>query len=371
MRRSRPTRLQVLIIGISILVITALHMTTPVDRVTLHEIFQRLYYIPIIAAASVFGLRGGLIASAFASVAYVPHIALQWQHIHPDYAFNQYAEIILFNVVGGVTGALADRNRRARERSERTALELQRAYAELRQTFEQLLQAERLAALGELSAAVVHEVRNPLGAIKGAVEIMEDALPGDSPRREFAEIAKREVDRLDRLVGEFLRFARPPKPATAPADLTEIVKSVASLIEQRAASQHLRIEREFAADLPLVTADGEQIKQVLLNLAINALHVMPEAGRLMLRTAHAGENVIVEVEDEGGGVDPAISTRIFDPFFTTKDKGIGLGLSTAHKIVLQHHGTLTVSNGKRGAIFRLTLPLEQSVAEKVDAATGV
>lgn len=371
MRTSRPTALQILSISVAILFITALHILTPTDRVLLHEVYQRLYYIPIIAAASLFGLRGGLVASAFASLAYIPHIALQWQHIHPDYALNQYAEIILFNVVGGVTGVLADRNRRARERSERMASELQKAYVELRQTFEQLLQAERLAALGELSAAVVHEVRNPLASIKGAVEIMEDALPPDSSRREFAEIAKREVDRLDRLVQEFLRFARPPKPATAPADINEIVKSVASLIEQRAASQSVHIEPELASDLPIITVDGEQIKQVLLNLAINALHVMPEGGRLEFRTAHVEEAVEIDVEDDGGGVDPAIASRIFDPFFTTKEKGIGLGLSTAYKIAMQHSGKLTVSNGKRGAIFRLTLPHQQSGdAPRLQAVMG-
>lgn len=353
---SRPGWLRIITIGIAILATTALHMATPLDRIVLHEIYQRLYYIPIIAAAIFFGLRGGLAASAFASVAYVPHIALHWQHAHPDYALNQYAEIVLFNVVGVVTGVLGDTSRRARERSERTATELQKAYAELRQTFEQLLQADRLASLGELSAAVVHEVRNPLGSIKGAVEIMEDGLPADSPRREFAEIAKLEVDRLDRLVKEFLLFARPAKPATAPADMNEIVRSVSSLVGQRAASQNVRVECDLAPDLSHVTVDAEQIKQVLLNLVINALQVMPEAGRLALRTASDGEGAtVVEVEDEGGGVDPAIAPRIFDPFFTTKEKGIGLGLSIAYKIAMQHGGTLTVRNGRRGAIFQLVL----------------
>src|SRR5581483_7532324 len=269
----------------------------------------------------------------------------------------------------GGTGMLGDRNRRARERSERTAAELQRAYAELRETFEQLLQAERLAALGELSAAVVHEVRNPLGSIKGAVEIIREALPSDSARREFAEIASREVDRLDRLVTEFLRFARPPEPATAPADLNEIVRSVASLIEQSAASQNVRIDCKFASDLPLATVDSEQIKQVLLNLAINSLQVMPEGGSLQFRTARAEETIVIEVEDGGGGIDPAIAARIFDPFFTTKEKGIGLGLSTAFKIAMQHNGKLSAGNGARGAIFQLTLPLSHTVNAKVGAAS--
>jgi signal transduction histidine kinase len=124
----------------------------------------------------------------------------------------------------------------------------------------------------------------------------------------------------------------------------------------RALSQHVRLERDFAKDLPTITIDDNQIKQVLLNLAINALQVMPEGGRLALRTARQGERVIVEVEDEGGGVDPAISARIFDPFFTTKEKGVGLGLSIAYKIAAQHGGSLTVRNENRGAVFQLKLP---------------
>lgn len=356
MNRARSTVPQYALIGGAILLITLLHFLTPLDRIVLHQIYQRLYYIPIFTAALLFGLRGGLAASAFASLAYVPHIALHWQHLHYDYALNQYAEIILFNVVGVVTGVLGDRGRRARARSERAAAELQKAYTELRQTFEQLLQADRLTSLGELSAAVVHEVRNPLSAIKGAVEIIEDGLPVDSPRREFAEIAKREVERLDRLVKEFLSFARPATPATAPADVNEIVRSIAQLIGQRAATQNVSVELDLATRLPLVTVDDEQIKQVLLNLALNALQAMPSDGRLVLRTAKAGDAVVIETEDEGGGVDPAIAARIFDPFFTTKEKGIGLGLSVAYKIAAQHGGSLKVLSGARGAIFRLLLP---------------
>lgn len=356
MSRSRSAPVQWVFVVGAILFITLLHFLMPLDRVVLHQIYQRLYYVPIIAAASLFGLRGGLAASAFASLAYLPHIALHWQSIHYDYALNQYAELVLFNVVGAVTGILGDRGKRARARSERSADELQKAYAELRQTFEQLLQADRLTSLGELSAAVVHEVRNPLSAIKGAVEIIEDGLPLDSPRREFADIAKREVERLDRLVKEFLSFARPAKPATAPADVNEIVRSIAQLIGQRAATQNVSVELALATDLPLVTVDDEQIKQVLLNLALNALQAMPTEGRLILRTAKAGDAVVVETEDEGGGVDPAIAARIFDPFFTTKEKGIGLGLSVAYKIAAQHSGSLKVLSGARGAIFRLLLP---------------
>lgn len=359
-KAGRSSLIQLLCIGGSILLITALHLTTPLDRIVLHQTYQRLYYIPIIIGAILFGLRGGLAAAFFASVAYTPHVFLHWQHTNYDYALNQYAEMILFNVVGCVTGILGDMTRRARRRAEQTADELQKAYAELRQTFEHLLRADRIASVGELSAAVVHEVRNPLASIKGAIEIVEDELAPDSPRREFSQIIKQEVDRLDALVGEFLRFARTPKPAVAPADLNEIARSVSALIAQRAETQNITIETALAENLPPVTADSEQIKQVLLNLALNSLQAMPDHGHLTLRTYSDEDEICVKVEDTGGGIDTAIQARIFDPFFTTKDKGVGLGLSVAYKIAAQHNGNLTVTNGANGAIFRLALPLRKA-----------
>lgn len=358
MTHLRSVKLQAALITLSIVSITALHFATPLELVALHEIYQRLYYVPVLAAAVLFGLRGGLAASLFASAAYLPHIWLHWHHLQHTYALNQYAELVIFNVVGGVTGILSDQIHRARARAEKTSTQLQRAYSELRQTFEQLLRADRINSLGELSAAVVHEVRNPLASIKGAVEILEDEIPTGSPRREFAGIIKQEVDRLDALVDEFLRFARPHKPAVAPASLNEVVQAVLTLIAQRAEAQGVSVEEQLVSDLPSVTVDAEQIKQLLLNLAINALQAMPQGGRLTLRTRLDAKDAIVEIEDTGSGVEPRLQARIFDPFFTTKEKGTGLGLSIAYKIAFEHGGSLTLANGEQGALFRLSLPLK-------------
>ena len=345
-----------LLIAVSIILVTVLHFLTPVDQIVWHEIYQRLYYIPIIAAALLFGLRGGLATSIFTTLVYSPHIYLHWQHGHFDYSINQYAEIVIFNLVGGVMGALGDRLKQARLRAERNAAERQKAYDELQKTFEQLLQAEKLASLGELSAGIVHEVRNPLASIKGAVEILEDELKPDSPRREFAVLAKKEINRLDKLVGEFLRFARPSKLSVAPIDLNKTVESVAALIENQAAGQNVFIEKEFSNNLLPVLADAEQIKQVLLNLSINSLQAMPNGGKLSFRTFQTGENCTVELKDEGGGINAETLPKIFDPFFTTKEKGIGLGLSIAHKIVAQHNGTLKAASCEQNTTFILELP---------------
>ena len=360
--------LPALAIGAAILVVTALHFLTPVEHTALHQIYQRLYYLPIVAAALFFGWRGGVAAALFASVAYLPHVVLQWHHSHYDYALNQYAEIVLFNFIGLITGLLADRQRRARERATQTASELQRAYAELRQTFAQLLQTEKLASLGELSAGLVHEIRNPLAGIKGAVEIIADELAPDSPRREFAALAQREIDRLDKLVNEFLRFARPAQLAQTPSDLNEIVRSVVALLEQPAAAQNVIIRQEPATDLPLATVDAEQVRQVLLNLGLNALQAMPHGGVVTFRTVRQADFLLVEVEDEGGGVAPAMAARIFDPFFTTKEKGVGLGLAVAYKIAAQHGGTLTFANGPHEAIFQLRLPAANSAPKETPEA---
>lgn len=356
MTHPRSNWLAALAIGAAILGVTVLHFLTPVEHTALHQIYQRLYYLPLVAAALFFGWRGGVAAALFASVAYLPHVILQWHHTHYDYALNQYAEIVLFNFIGLITGLLADRQRRARERAAQTAEELQRAYSELRQTFAQLLQTEKLASLGELSAGLVHEIRNPLAGIKGAVEIIADELAPDSPRREFAALAQREIDRLDKLVGEFLRFARPALLAQTPADVNEIVRSVAALLEQPAAAQNVALKQELSADLPLVTVDAEQVKQVLLNLGLNALQAMPHGGVVTFRTIRQGDFLALEVEDEGGGIAPAIAARIFDPFFTTKEKGVGLGLSIAHKIAAQHGAELTLAIGSRGAVLQFRLP---------------
>jgi len=346
-----------IIIGASIVLVTILHFLTPTDQIVWHEIYQRLYYIPIIAAALLFGLRGGLAASIFTTVIYSPHIYLHWQSGHFDYSINQYAEIVIFNLVGGIMGALGDRLRKAREGAERNAEQRRQAYDELQDTFQQLLQAEKLTSLGELSAGIVHEVRNPLASIKGAIEILEDELGPDSPRREFAELAVREIERLDKMVGEYLRFAQPGKLAVEPSNINDIVESVTALIENQALSKGILIEKELDDNIPKLSIDTEQIRQVLLNLAINAMQAVSNGGRIAFITKKKHELCVVEVEDSGEGISQANLAKIFDPFFTTKEKGVGLGLSTAHKIISEHGGQLSASNRKSGTVLQIFLPL--------------
>ena len=359
-RRNSPF-VPVALIG-SILVVSALHYLTPVDNLVAHQIYQRVYYIPIIFAAFRYGWRGGLGAAALAGLSYLPHILMHWQHLYFEYALNQYAEITLFFVIGAVTGWLGDQRRREHDRAEKINTELEAAYRNLRETVGQLLQAERLSSLAEVASGVVHEVRNPLGAIKGAVEILEDEIAEDSPRREFARIAKVEIERINKLVQEFLAFARPPKLSTASVNLNELVVSTIRFLEPQASTAGIRIESELAGDLPLVELDSEQMMQVLLNLAINAVESIKSDGRIIFRTRTNGAYAEIEIEDSGGGISEDVAERIFDPFFTTKEKGSGLGLSIAHKIITQHKGSISAGTGTNGARFSIQLPISSDLS---------
>lgn len=354
--------ISVFFLAVSIVLISALHFLTPVENLLFHQIYQRLYYIPIILASFWYGWRGGLGAAFFACASYVPHIAMHWQHQNYDYALNQYAEIALFFVIGAVTGWLGDQRRLERDRAEKINTELQSAYADLRKTFDQLLQAEKLSSLAEIASGVVHEVRNPLGAIKGAVEILEDELDENSPRREFAHIAKTEVERIDKLVSEFLHFARAPKLVKAPVDVNSLVNSVRIIIAQQAQQQQISVVEDFAENAPIVSLDSEQIKQVLINLALNAIQAMPDGGTLTFSTKSFENKLFIEVADTGEGIDEKNLRRIFDPFFSTKERSPGLGLSIAYKITAEHKGKLSAENSKKGAVFKLEFPWE--VAQK-------
>jgi two-component system sensor histidine kinase HydH len=342
---------------IVLIAITVLHYENVSGSVLLHEVSQRLYYLPIIYAAYRYGLRGGLTASLVSAALYFPHIVQHWASSHS--AINLYAETALFLVIGVVTGLLAGKERRERERYENAAAELQRAYDELRATMEQLLIADRHSSLGRMSAAIVHEIRNPLGAIKGAAEALESSVPRE--REEFLDIIKLESDRLNGLVTDFLRYARPRSPEMLPTPAHEVIDSVVKLARKQAEQSRVGIEIFAANDLPAVMMDAEQMKQVLLNLILNAIDAMPGGGRLTIDVDRSGDGLVIAIKDTGEGIDPAVRATLFSPFVTTKARGSGLGLAIAHRLVSQQGGRITADDAVGGgAVFQVWLPLNGS-----------
>ena len=353
--RQRPV-FREMVIGVAILAVSAAHYITDPQHIVLHNIYQRLYYIPVLLACAWFGLKGGLVAAALCAVLYAPHIVLHWGHSEA-YQASQGIEIAMFGVIALVAGVLADRERSLRKEAEATAAERDRALKDLEGTVETLRRADRLATLGTLTAGMAHEIRNPLGAIGGAVEILEADYAAEHPHREFVEILRREIDRLNVITSKYLDFARPQKPELRPVDVNEAVRSAVQLVEKSAGRASVRIEMRLAEDLPPALADPGQVHQALVNLLMNGFQAMPAGGVLEVETSAAAGDVRIAVRDHGAGLPDGSVDRLFEPFFTTRPGGTGLGLAMARRIAESHGGGLTAKNADGGgAVFDLILP---------------
>ena len=350
------------IAGLLILV-TALHYLTTTQMVAAHDVYRRLYYVPIVLGGVWFALRGGIATAILASILYVPHVLFHWQH-HPTIALEQYLEIILYNGIGCLTGFLVERERQQKLRYQKAAETLEISYAKLREQADQIIEieeqlrrADRLSALGELSAGMAHEIRNPLGAIRGTAEILRDEVAPGDPKIEFADILIREVDRLNRVLEDFLRFARPAPVEYGRFFINKVIGDVLDLTQQQALRNRVEVRTELYEDVE-IPGQSEQIKQALLNLVLNALQAMPEGGQLTVSTQRCANEMQIAVVDNGPGIAPGDRERIFNPFVTTRESGTGLGLAITERIIHGHEGHIeVVSTPGQGACFRVCLPL--------------
>ena len=236
---------------------------------------------------------------------------------------------------------------------------IQKTTADLRKTEAQLIRSERLAALGQLAAGIAHEIRNPLTSMNILIHSLTENLPKENPNREDLKVIEEEILRINEIVDQFLRFAKPASPLLEKADLIPIFEETLQLLRPQIEKGKVTVNKRFET-LPLITVDKEQIKQVILNLLINAIQSMPGGGELSIGGQFSKDGYWVEltVQDSGMGIPPEDMDRLFDPFFSTKEGGIGLGLSIAHRIIDQHHGKIEVeSNPGRGTCFILSLPV--------------
>jgi two-component system, NtrC family, sensor histidine kinase HydH len=355
--KEKQSLARILVVVAGIAAATALHYLTSPSLILWHELFQRLYYLPIVYAAIYFGWRGGLVASAGAALCYIPHILMAWHHM-PDYAINQYAEIIVFFLVGTVTGVLADRGREHRMELEAASEQLAKANRDLQSSFEQIKRADRLSAIGQLSASLAHEIRNPLASIDGAANLIESPRTSEEMRRGSLAIIHKEIQRLNRLLTNLLDFARPRQPEFQAMEPARLIDAIINLAGHSAQQKGIAIRKDIPQPVPAFECDPEQMKQVMLNLAINAVQSMTAPGEIVLSARQSGSSVTMGVRDQGPGIDDQDLDQIFNPFFTTKEAGTGLGLSVVYQIVTQHGGTVTAErNRDRGMTFSLAIPL--------------
>ncbi len=250
--------------------------------------------------------------------------------------------------------AVALENARLYESERNTLMELRKAQ-------KQLVLTERHAAVGELSAKIAHEINNPLSIISNYLLLVRRNLEHTEKAGEHLDVAQQELSRIARIVRQLLDFHRPQKTERAPVDLARLIDDVLALMEWQLAERKIEIRRDIAADIPPVFGSQELLKQVFLNLVINARDAMPDGGTLTVRVAGEDSKLRIRFTDTGRGIAPEDLPRIFEPFFTTKEEsaGIGLGLSVCYGIIKEHGGQIIAGNDiDGGAVFDITLPAQ-------------
>jgi two-component system, NtrC family, sensor histidine kinase HydH len=340
--------------------IGVLQYLTPKTAAHWLHILQRLYYIPIVLAGLNMGTRGGLIVAVLSGAAFAIGTPSIWRVSRVD-VLDQCLEISVFCLVGLVAGLLTDRRRKQEVALRQTTHQLHQAHRELQQNFQAMKRAERLSALGQLSAGLAHEIRNPLASIEGAAAVVQREAESEERRREFLDIIRKESRRLNHLLTSFLDFAKPRQPNLEMVEIDALLDSVIVLARHAGDTARLDLRKQIQPGLTRIECDAEQLKQVLLNLLMNAIQAMPHGGSVVLAAQRGETRVNIDVRDQGQGIGEDNLDRVFDPFFTTKENGSGLGLSIAHQIVSQHGGMLTIQrNSPHGVTARISLPLELS-----------
>ena len=242
---------------------------------------------------------------------------------------------------------------------------VRKASARLEETQRQLFQSEKLAALGKLSAGIAHEIRNPLTSIKILIHSLVDEQATETSREKDLAVIEAEIERVNKIIKQFLDFARPRPPSLEPMEVKAILEETLALLVYEMEAQKISLERSYAPDIPPVPMDREQMKQVFLNLMLNAIQAMERGGHLRVtirwKSAPSGDGgrsvAEIAVQDTGPGMEENIRSKIFEPFFSTKEEGIGLGLPIALRIVEEHGGQIQVeSRAGEGTTFTITLP---------------
>jgi two-component system sensor histidine kinase HydH len=337
------------------------------DSAAINSDYYPIYYLPVMTAAMYFGPIGTLLWTLAASAAYSSNL-YQAQHsftITADSISELLMRVLFFFFVAMTVNRFVVQYRMQVRSYQELSETLSEANRSLKLAQEEAQRAERLAALGQLSAGLAHEIRNPLGIIKGSAEILVQKLgSGDELAKELSGYIYTEVNRVSALVSRFLDFARPSQLDLSAADLTSVLERCLKVVADTGACARAKVQREFDQGLPKVMLDQDLTDQVFTNLLMNACEAMgEEGGELWVRLRAADEKnheagVVVEIEDSGPGVAQEMKEQIFNPFVTTKKSGVGLGLAIVSKIVDAHGGSVKlISEPGRGACFRVTFPV--------------
>jgi nitrogen-specific signal transduction histidine kinase len=327
-----------------------------------------IYFLPLVTAAIYFGPLGSLLWTALAALAYCSYLvpALQEYELTAEGATYLAIRILFFFLATILVNRFVVENRRQVQRYQALSETLEQTNSQLLRAEADARRSERLAALGQLSAGLAHEIRNPLGVIKGSAEMLSQKLQGAPPLAiELAGYISAEVNRLNALVSRFLDFARPLNVELQPLQISSVLDRCLESAHAQFPHSPVQVQRDYAPRIPEILADDQLCERVFANLIVNAYQAMDPApgGRPpTLRVSIAPENfngksgIGVVIEDSGPGVPPELREQIFNPFFTSKKDGVGLGLSIVAKIVDDHRGWIRLDPDSRGARFHVFLP---------------
>ena len=366
--RRWPTRGPVCVVLWKIALATILIDHT--GEIGINSSYYPIFYVPIVTAAEYFGSIATLLWTALASAAYCSYLypALQEYELTQESYGLLAIRVLFFFLAAMVVNRFVVENRRQTKRYQELAETLAETNRRLEQAQAEARRSERLAALGQLSAGLAHEIRNPLAVIRGSAEMLTQKLQDANPlASELASYVLSETNRLSALVTRFLDFARPLQPEVEPREITAVLDRALNSVAAIRKDEPVRVERHYEEkDLPLVPLDESLCEQAFVNLIQNAYDAMGSSGgtlRVTVAKANTAnrEGVEVRIEDTGPGIPPELREQIFNPFVTTKKTGVGLGLSIVSKIVDGHHGSIRIESGldgstERGACFVIFLP---------------
>ncbi len=326
--------------------------------------YHWILLFPVISASTTLGLVGTALSTLAACALYLSSLLLldwTYQYIPPSEVPELLLRLLILPVVGFLTYQLAEASREQAKKYQAAAEQLAEANRSLREAEAAVRRADRLAALGHLSAGLAHEMRNPLGTIKASAEMLRKSVAGENEvAREMAGFISTEVDRTNSLVTRFLDFARPLQVRKETADLTQVLDRAVAQVESRTPPFDVVIYKNYSPDVRPFPMDAELMESVFGNLLLNAAQASPPHGAITVKTRQVDGLVEISVIDMGSGIEAKHRESIFNPFFTTKPDGVGLGLAIVSKIVDGHHGKLMVeSEPGSGSVFRVILPAEE------------
>ena len=326
--------------------------------------YYLILLLPVVSAATTLGLLATAGFTALAILSYLSFLLpvyIDWgkSELDPQAIGEISLRIIFLPVVGFLTHQLAEANRVEARRYQAAAEQLAEANKCLQEAEAAVRRSDRLAALGQLTAGLAHELRNPMGTMRASAEmLLKNASEKDSVTRELAGFIASEVDRTNSLITRFLDFARPMHLRLKKTNVAGIIDEAITELARHNPPYEVTVYRNYSPEIPPIEIDGEWMERVIYNLLLNAAQATSPGGTVTVKTRLIENQVEISVIDRGSGIKKEHLENIFNPFFTTKSDGVGLGLAIVSKIVDEHNGTILIeSEPGSGSIFRLYLPV--------------